>query len=65
MLHSDQRLMRNTVRYDIRPSVAPTGHRNRQYRLRTNSVAVSRIAERVHISGVPNMPNIQNGSVYW
>src|SRR5215203_3435544 len=63
VLHSDQRLILNTAAYDIKPSVAPTGHKKRQYRLRTNSVAVSRIASSVHMIGVPNMPNIQNGSV--
>ena len=57
--------MRNTVRYDIKPSVAPTGHRNRQYRLRTKTVAVSSTASRIHIVVVPDMPNIQNGSTYW
>src|SRR5687768_10398471 len=64
VLHSDHRLMRNTVRYDSNPSDAPTGHRKRQYRLRTNTVATSKAASSTHIVVVPNKPNIQNGSTY-
>src|SRR5687768_16304458 len=64
VLHSDQRLMRKTVRYDSRPSDAPTGQRNRQYRLRTKTVATSSTASSAHIVVDPNNPNIQNGSTY-
>ena len=60
--HSDQRAMRNTVRYDSRPSVAPTGQRNRQYRFRTKTVATSRTPRPIHIGIVSNRPNIQKGS---
>ena len=30
VLHSDQRLMRKTVRFDSTPRKAPSGHRKRQ-----------------------------------
>jgi len=52
-LHSDQRLMRKTVRFEIRPSMAPTGHRNRQYRFLMKSVAASSTASPIHIDVVP------------
>src|SRR5688572_11880807 len=64
VLHSDHRLIRNTVRYDSKPSDAPTGQRKRQYRLRTNTVATSSTASNTHIVVDPNNPNIQNGSTY-
>src|SRR5688500_17588265 len=64
VLHSDHRLMRNTVRYDNSPSEAPTGHRKRQYRLRTNTVATSNAASSTHSVVEPASPNIQNGSTY-
>src|SRR5688572_24947961 len=64
VLHSDQRLIRNTVAYESRPSVAPTGQRKRQYRLRTNRRATSSPASSVHVVVVPAGPNIQNGSTY-
>src|SRR5688572_25172576 len=65
VLHSDHRLIRNTVRYDSKPSDAPTGQRNRQYRLRTKTVASNSAASSTHIVVDPNNPNIQNGSTYW
>src|SRR5439155_3681877 len=65
VLHSDQRLMRNTVRFDNTPSAAPTGQRKRQYKLRTKTVAASSAPRPTHIAVVPNRLNIQNGSAYW
>src|SRR5688572_29290158 len=64
VLHSDHRVMRNSVRYDSKPSEAPTGHRKRQYRLRTNTVATSNAASSTHSVVEPASPNIQNGSTY-
>src|SRR5213593_2117072 len=62
VLHSDQRLIRNTVRFESRPRNAPTGQKNRQYRFRTKTVATSSVATPIHIGIVPARVNIQNGS---
>src|SRR5436190_23086234 len=69
VLHSDHRLILKTVRLDRMPSVAPTGHRNRQYAFLTNTVARSSVPspdQRIHVSSVlvPDAvrANIQNGS---
>src|SRR5215471_5838914 len=65
VLHSDQRLIGNTVvTCEMMPSIAPTGHRNRQYRLRTTSVATSRTASIDHSRALADRVNIQNGSTY-
>ena len=62
-LHSFQRLILNTVSVDSRPSAAPSGHRNRQYRLRTNTLATSSTASMLQSTVVPSRVNIQNGSM--
>src|SRR5262249_22383590 len=64
VLHSDQRLMRKTVRFDSSPRNAPTGHRNRQYRFLTKTVAISNTARPIHIPVEASSENIQNGSTY-
>src|SRR5687768_10029963 len=62
VLHSDQRLILKTVRFDSTPSIAPTGHRKRQYRFRTTTVATSSTASIAHSTGVAVSVNIQKGS---
>src|SRR5262245_29775848 len=65
VLHSDQRLIgRSVVTCEMMPSIAPTGHKNRQYRLRTMTVATSRTASIVHRRASADRVNIQNGSTY-
>src|SRR5204863_9899162 len=64
LLHSLQRLILNTVRFDSKPRNAPTGQKNRQYRLRTKTVAMSNVERPTHIPVVPTRVNIQNGSTY-
>src|SRR5258707_15850660 len=64
VLHSDQRLILKTVSFEMMPSRAPTGQRNRQYRFLTNTVASSSSARPIHMAVVPKSPNIQNGSTY-
>ena len=62
VLHSDQRLIRNTVSFEISPRKAPTGHRKRQYRLRTKTVATSSAPSPIHMPVDAWRVNIQNGS---
>src|SRR6188768_110849 len=61
-LHSDHRLMRNTVRFDSSPRNAPTGHRKRQYRFLTNTVATSSTPRPIHKPVEASRENIQKGS---
>ena len=71
VLHSDQRLILKTVRFDSTPSMAPTGHRNRQYMFLTKTVATSSRPRPVQSAAVsvaldPELvrANSQNGSTY-
>ena len=63
VLHSDQRLIRNTVSVETSPSAAPSGHRNRQYRLRTNTLATSSSPSPIQSAVEAWNVNIQNGSM--
>src|SRR3954451_1242653 len=63
VLHSDHRLIgRSVATVEIRPRVAPTGHANRQYILRTKTVARRSVPSPNHITVFSDSPNIQNGS---
>src|SRR5215510_6684842 len=64
VLHSDQRLIRKTVRFDSSPRKAPTGQRNRQYKFLTKTVAISSTARPNHIPVEACRVTIQNGSTY-
>src|SRR5438132_10028643 len=64
VLHSDQRLIRKTVRFESSPRKAPTGQRNRQYRFLTKTVPTSNTARPSHIPVEAWSENIQNGSTY-
>src|SRR5262249_37695305 len=64
VLHSDQRLIRKTVRFESSPRNAPTGHRNRQYRFLTKTVAMSSTLRPIHIPVEASRENIQKGSTY-